>query len=85
MKPLKDNVLVARFESEKTTESGLILTGDVDAGLKEGRVVAVGPDCKDVNEGDIVVPHWHKGTEYAHEGISCVIVKEEDIFAIIEE
>jgi chaperonin GroES len=85
MKPIKDNVLVARFEEEKTTESGLILTGNVSDGLDQGHVLAVGSECQFVKEGDMVIPQWGKATVYNHEGISCVIIKEEDILAILDE
>lgn len=85
MKPIKDNVLVARFEEDKTTEAGIILKGAVDDNLAEGKVLAVGEDCKYVNVDDTVIPMWGKATPYTHEGISCVIIKEEDILAIIDK
>lgn len=79
MKPLKDYVLVKEAKEEATTESGLILTGNVEKGSKPGIVEAVGPDVKDVKIGDKIALAWEKGMRVKQ---STVLVSEEFILGI---
>ena len=86
MRPLRNNVLVDEIKEEKKTESGLILDGtSADDETKLGLVIAVGPDVTDIKQFDKVIPDWSKGTVVEVKGRQGVMIKEEDIFGIVEE
>lgn len=85
MKPLRNNVLLLQKAREAVSASGLVLMGDAEKGIKQGVVVAVGPDVKYVSEGDFVVPDWKQGKPTTYEGQQAAVISEDDILAIIED
>jgi co-chaperonin GroES (HSP10) len=84
MKPLKNNVIIAQRKKEKETESGIILTGELDDGMKDGVVVEVGPDVTVVEIGQTVIPDWQKTRPITTGDIKSFVVSEDDILAILE-
>ena len=84
MKPLRNNVLLIQKAAESTTSSGLVLMGDAEKGIKQGVVVAVGPEVKYVSEGNFVVPDWAKGKPTTYQGQQAAVISEDDILAIVE-
>ena len=92
IKPLKDRVLIKMIETEDTTKSGIILTGSSQEKPQIAKVVAVGPGEEKngeeirmyVNGGDKVIINKYSGTEINYEGIEYLIVKQDDILAIVE-
>jgi len=85
MRPLRNNVVIAQREAEKQTQGGIILTETVDSGMQDGVVVAIGPDVKDVEVGQSVIPDWQKGRAVAIGDIQSVVISEDDILAILGE
>jgi chaperonin GroES len=85
MRPLRNNVVVAQREKEKTTQAGIILTEAVETGQTDGIVVGIGPECKDVEVGQSVIPDWSKGRSVTIGDIQAVIISEDDILAILGE
>ena len=89
--PLFDNVLLEKLPSEKKVGS-IVLTTE----KKEGNVatvIAVGPGLRDekgalipmtVKQGQKVIYREYSGTEYEDEGKKYLLVKEDDILAVIE-
>ena len=75
-------------EAEETTKSGIILTGSAKEKPQVAEVIAVGPGVKDnkmqVKVGDKVITSKFSGTEVKIEGNEYIIVKENDILAIVE-
>lgn len=83
IKPLKDIVLVAENKREATTASGIILesgTGD----SKTATILAIGPKVESVKVGDKVLINWTKGQIVSINGAQRVMIKEEDIVAVLE-
>ena len=88
IKPLGDRVVIKSVEAEETTKSGIILTGSAKEKPQVAEVIAVGPGVKDnkmqVKVGDKVITSKFSGTEVKIEGNEYIIVKENDILAIVE-
>ena len=88
LQPLADRVVIKMVEAEETTKSGIILTGSAKEKPQVMEVIAVGPGVKDnkmqVKVGDKVITSKFSGTEVKIEGNEYIIVKENDILAIVE-
>ena len=90
--PLTDRVVLKQLEAEEKTKSGIILTGAAQEKPQEPEVVAVGPgglvDGKEVvmqvKEGQKVIYSKYAGTEVKIEGNEYIIVRQNDILAIVE-
>ncbi len=92
LKPLSDRVIVKMQEAEETTKSGIILSSGSKEKPQVAEVIAVGPgemiDGKlspmNVKKGDKVVLNKYSGTEVKFEGEDYIIVRQEDILAVVE-
>ena len=90
--PLGDRVVLKQFEAEETTKSGIILAAKSQEKPQEAEVVAVGPggmvDGKEVTmqvkAGDKVIYSKYAGNEVKLDGEEYIIVKQNDILAIVE-
>ena len=92
IKPLSNRVVLKNCEPEETTKSGILLTGTAKEKPKMSEVVAVGPgEVRDgalvpmtVKVGNKVITSKYSGTEVKLDGEEYIIVKEDDILAIVE-
>jgi chaperonin GroES len=93
LKPLHDQVLVLRVESEAKTSGGIIIPDTAKEKPYQGEIVAVGPgrvdkDGKriplDVKKGDRVLFQRYAGTEVKIKGVEHLMMQEDDILGIIE-
>jgi len=93
VKPLQDRVLVKRVEEETRTKGGIIIPDTAKEKPQEGIVVAVGPGkiadngqrvVPEVKEGDRVLFGKYSGTDIKIEGEEHLILREDDILAVIE-
>ena len=92
IKPLGDRVVIKNVEAEETTKSGLLLTSSAKEKPQMAVVLAVGPggnvDGKDivmtVKPGDKVITSQYAGTKVTLEDIEYVVVRQNDILAIVE-
>ncbi len=92
IRPLGDRVVLKRLEAEETTKSGIVLTGSSKEKPQEAEVIAVGPGGfvdgnkveMEVKVGDKVLFSKYAGTEVKHEGVEVIVVKQNDILAIVE-
>lgn len=90
--PLADRVIVKQVEAEETTKSGIILSSAAQEKPQVYEVIAVGPGgFVDGNEvemtvepGDKVITGKYSGTEVKVDGEELVIVRQQDILAIVE-
>ena len=90
--PLADRVVLKQCEAEETTKSGIILAGSALEKPQEAEVVAVGPggnvDGKEVTMhvkvGDKVIYSKYAGNEVKLDGEEYIIVKQNDILAVVE-
>ena len=86
IKPLGDRILVKPVEGEAVTKGGLVIPQTAQEKTTEGVVVAVGDD-KDVIKVKVkerVMYDKYAGTEVKIDGQEHLIVKMDDILAVIE-
>ncbi len=87
VKPLADRVLVLPDPAEEKTAGGLFIPDTAKEKPLAGKVVAAGPGIKDVQMevkvGDRVLYGKYAGTEITVEGTNYLIMKQNDILAII--
>ena len=89
--PLGDRVVLKQLVAEETTKSGIVLPGQNKEKPQQAEVVAVGPggmvDGKEVkmevSVGDKVIYSKYAGTEVKLEEEEFIVVKQNDILAII--
>lgn len=83
--PLADRIVLKQVEAEQKTASGILLPDSAKEKPSEGKVLAVGKDVKEVKNGDKVLYSKYGPSEVKVNGEEVVIVKEEDILAVIKE
>lgn len=92
LKPLNDRVLVKRLESEEVTSGGIIIPDSAKEKPQKGQVVAAGPGKLDdkgalvkmaVKAGDVVLFTKYAGTEIKIDGVEHLVLREDDILAIV--
>lgn len=87
VRPLGDRVLVEAAPAEEMTASGIIIPDTAKEKPQRGKVVAVGEGKKDepmtVKAGDSVLYGKYSGTEINLDGQELLIMRESDIYAII--
>jgi chaperonin GroES len=93
LKPLGDRVIVKTAEAETQTASGIILADSAKEKPQRGSVIAVGEGKLDdngkripvdVKAGDTVIYSKYGGTEVKVEGEEYLILRAEDIYAVVE-
>ena len=90
--PLFDRVVLKQLVAEETTKSGIVLPGQAKEKPQQAEVIAVGPggvvDGKEgtmqVKVGDQVIFSKYSGTEVKTDDAEYIIVKQNDILAVIE-
>lgn len=83
LKPLADRVVAIREEAATKTTSGLYLPADRKEKSQIAEVVAVGNDTKEVKVGDRIVVREYSTSDIKVDDVEYLIVKEEDILAIV--
>ncbi|HHT97831.1 MAG TPA: co-chaperone GroES [Clostridiales bacterium] len=91
--PLGDKVVLKQLIAEEKTKSGIVLPGQAQEKPQQAEVIAVGPggmvDGKEitmqVKVGDRVIYSKYAGTEVELESEEFIIVKQNDIVAVIED
>lgn len=92
LRPLFDRVVLKSCELEETTRGGLILAGSAKEKPQMAEVIEVGPggmvDGKEVamfvKKGDKVIYSKYAGNEVKLDGVEYIIVRQNDIYAVIE-
>ncbi len=93
IRPLHDRVIVRRMEEERTSPGGIVIPDAATEKPIKGEVVAVGNGkvqdngeirALDVKVGDRVLFGKYAGTEVKVEGDELLVMKEDDIMAVIE-
>ena len=92
LKPLGDRLVVKQIEAQEKTKSGIIVPDTAKEKPQEAKVVAVGPGklldeggvkALEVKNGDRVLYGKYAGTEVTIEGTDYLILREEDVLAIV--
>ena len=93
IRPLHDRIVVRRMEEETTTAGGIVLPGSATEKPSQGEVIAAGNGKilengekrpLDVKVGDKVMFGKYAGTEIKVEGEELLVMREEDVVAVIE-
>ncbi|GAB4074108.1 co-chaperone GroES [Barrientosiimonas marina] len=93
IKPLEDRVVIELVEQSETTESGIVLPDSAKEKPQEGKVAAVGSGrvmdsgeqvALDVKEGDHIIFSKFAGTEISYDGHEYLIMRQNDILAVID-
>ena len=94
LRPLHDRVIVKRLESETKSAGGIVIPDSAAEKPSKGEVIAVGAGKRmkdgkyralDVKVGDKVLFGKYSGNEVKVDGNDILVIKEEDIMAIIEK
>ena len=93
-RPLHDRVVVKRIDAEAKSAGGIIIPDTAKEKPSQGEVIAVGPGGRDeagklipidIQVGDRVLFGKWSGTEVKIDGEDLLIMKESDIFGVVEE
>jgi len=93
IRPLHDRVVVRRMEEERTTAGGIVIPDSATEKPSNGEVVAVGKGkvsdsgqvtAMDVKVGDKIMFGKYSGTEVKVDGEELLIMREDDIMAVVE-
>lgn len=92
IRPLGDRVVIELVKQEEKTASGIVLPDSAQEKPQEARVIAVGSGIIDdgdripleVKVGDQIIYSKYSGTEVKYEGTEYLIIREDDILAVIE-
>jgi chaperonin GroES len=92
IKPLNDRILVKPLEAQEEKIGGIIIPDTAKEKPSEGEIVAVGPGkvgengerlSMTVKIGDKVLYGKYSGTEVKYDGVDYLIMREDDVLAII--
>jgi len=91
--PLGDKVVLKQLVAEETTKSGIVLPGQAKEKPQQAIVIAVGPGgniegkeiVMQVKVGDKVIYSKYAGTEVKLDDVDYIIVKQNDIAAVVED
>ena len=93
IRPLHDRVIIKRMEEERTTSGGIVIPDNATEKPIKGEVVAVGNGKildggevrpLDLKVGDKVIFGKYSGTEVKVDGEDLLVMREEDVMAVIE-
>lgn len=93
IRPLHDRVVVRRMEEERTTAGGIVIPDSATEKPSTGEILAVGNGkitesgdvrALDVKVGDKIMFGKYSGTEVKVEGEDLLIMREDDVMAVIE-
>ncbi|MBQ1927151.1 MAG: co-chaperone GroES [Proteobacteria bacterium] len=94
LKPLNDHIVVQRLEQESVSKGGIIIPDTAKEKPAKGVVVAVGTGKRakdgsrmamDVKAGDVVLFGKYSGSEVKLNGKEYMILREDDVLAVVEE
>ena len=93
LKPLADRIVVRPLDAQEKTKSGLVLPDSAKEKPQEGKVIAVGTGrllddgtvkSLEIKNGDRVLYGKYSGTEVSVEGDDYLILKEDDVLAVVQ-
>jgi chaperonin GroES len=93
VRPLNDRIIVKRLEEEEKTKGGIIIPDSAKEKPVEGKVIAVGDGRinkegkkipMEIKKGDRILFAKYGGTEIKMDGEEYLMMKEDDVLAVIE-
>ena len=94
IRPLQDRVIIKRMEEEKTSPGGIVIPDSATEKPIKGEVIAVGNGLVldngeirplDLKVGDKVLFGKYSGTEVKLDGEELLVMKEDDVMAVLED
>jgi chaperonin GroES len=94
LRPLHDRVIVKRLDQETKTASGIVIPDNAAEKPDQGEVVSVGPgkrndrgdlDAMNIRAGDRVLIGKYSGQTVKVDGDELLVMREEDLFAVVEK
>jgi len=94
IRPLHDRVIIKRLEEERTSPGGIVIPDSATEKPIRGKVIAVGKGkilengnvrALDIKVGDNILFGKYSGTEVKVEGQEYLVMREEDVMAVIEK
>ena len=95
LRPLHDRVIVKRLEQETKTASGIVIPDNAAEKLDQGEVLAVGPGKRNEKNGDFIALNIkvgdrvlfgkYSGQTVKVDGDELLVMREEDLFAVVEK
>jgi chaperonin GroES len=94
LRPLNDRIIIKRSDPELKTASGIVLPDSAGEKPEQGEVIAVGPGKRNekgdfvalnVKPGDKVIFGKYSGQTVKLDGDELLVVREEDLFAVIDK
>jgi chaperonin GroES len=92
-RPLYDRILVERVESEEVTKGGIILPDTAKEKPQQGKIIAVGSGKRtddgkiiplELKAGDTILFGKYSGSEIKIEGTEYIIMKEDDVYGLVD-
>jgi chaperonin GroES len=93
IRPLHDRVIVKRMEEERTSAGGIVIPDSATEKPSKGEILAVGNGkilengdvrALDLKVGDTVLFGKYSGTEVKNDGDDLLVMREDDIMAVVE-
>ena|SRR3989338_831971 len=93
LKPLADRIVVRTLDPQEKTKSGLVVPDTAKEKPQEGKVIAVGAGrllddgavkALEIRNGDRVLYAKYSGTEVSLEGEDYLILREDDVLAVVQ-
>lgn len=93
IRPLHDRVVIKRMEEERTSSGGIVIPDSATEKPMRGEVISIGKGKVsetgelrplDVKPGDEVLFGKYSGTEIKIDGVDLLVMREDDIMAIVE-
>ena len=94
IRPLHDRVIVKRLEEERTSPGGIVIPDSATEKPSQGKVIAIGKGkiledgsvrALDVKVGDKILFGKYSGTEVKLDGQELLVMREEDIMAVLDK
>ena len=93
IRPLQDRVILKRMEEESTSAGGIVIPDSAAEKPMRGKVIAIGKGKRlesgevialDVKVGDTVLFGKYSGTEVKVDGEDLLVMREDDVMAVVE-
>ncbi len=85
LQPLADRIVARSLEAEAKSAAGILLPDSAKEKPQMGEVLAVGKDVKEVKPGDHILYSKYGPNEVKVDGQELLLVKEEDVLAIVNK
>ncbi len=85
LQPLADRIVAKSLEAETKSPGGIIIPESAKEKPQMGKVLAVGKEVKEVKEGDTILYTKYGPNEVKLDGQELLLIKEEDVLAVVKE